>query len=1521
MSDEYFKIAVIGMACRFPAAPDLPSFWTALKEGRSCGQSLRGGDGGDGLVHFGFPLEDATRFDAEFFGISAHEARLMDPQQRIFLQEAHAALENAGIAPRGHRGRTGVFASCNFNGYALRMARRFLSARPVELVDLLSGNDKDYLAARVAHKLNLRGPALNVQCACSSSLAAVALACQSLVAGQCDMALAGGVGLKTGQLAGYAYEPGGPLSIDGHVRSYSDDASGVNEGEGCAVVVLKRLDEARADRNVIYAVISGYAMGNDGADKASFYAPSLEGQRAVAAEAMAMAGVDPLDMGLVEGHGTATPVGDPIEVAALTAAWNLPPDAPRQYCALGSVKASIGHLNAAAGVAGLVKAVLALHHAIIPPIVDFRAPHPDLVLPETPFRIAASPEPWPAPPGGTRCAAVNSLGIGGNNVHLVLEEHREDPHNPTRSDQAEADAKGPFLVPLSAETESALERRCEDLARHLENNPASDMRDVAGTLLLGRDHLSLRRALVCRDREDLVHSLRSTVSRRKISLLDDPDKTVPVAFLFPGFGSQHPGMLEGLRTWCPAFAREHEAMRAIVSDETGIDVVAAARDWKSLRDSVAGTLALFAAECALAAWLDRLGLKPEYVMGNSAGEYAAAVAAGVLSAEDAARVLAARSRLVDSTPRGAMLHVPFGWERIAALCAEEALANLGPASLPMPDHCVVSGPVDTVERLEAVLAERGVETIRIPAERAGHSALLDPVLPQFENFLRGTRFGMPRVRMLSNVTGTWLADEATTPEYWTRQLRSPVRLGDQLAALCAVGGVALLEVGPGRRMSAALCRHPALRGRPRIVSLFPAETGRIDEPTAFLAAFGSLWQQGAHVDWRAFEKALVHGRPTALPSYPFEGEIFELETPAREAEPDPRGPAPGGSGDADRGENTGPRLAAMLWSELVPERESRTANPGSESSASGATFGRRPHTALIGWPWSGTPQGPPADLGPVLVYATLEELQDACAANPELVPDIIVDARHLDAPEEDAGEEEGLESAARTCDSATALCSWLCQQPAARRREVYWLARGAASLGRTPRMDRSVLLAPARVLPFEASSTYACVVDPDDGTGPDGILAILARLVTGGAAANLPTSLVAERMGRLWTERPQERPWPAQISLFPGDGVYLVLGGSGGIGRSFMRFLAARARESRARATLVPVQRSLPDESAWDDIRNLGACVIPMRADLRNDDLGTLDRALCGICARHGPLRGVFHAAGVPGGSLMQTMTRGLADMDNWKTRAMPLRWLDRLLEREKPGFVLLNSSVGSLCGSMGQLDNCAANVVQDAWTAIRSASAGSGTRIASVRWDVWLGTGMITSMAELHERLSGRKIAGGIRLEDAEPAFDACLACRDVLPLVTGERVDAMLEEAVAKRGLARDFLESADIRASRDGGGRSRPAAAQKPPSSALERLLAELFGRRLGIDGVGPHDDFVELGGNSLVGMPLAREVRDILAVPSFTVGTLFRHRTPAGIARALSKDDGEAARLEELALLYEKVGNMSDEEISGSLEEKS
>ena len=1448
------------MAGRFPGAENMDAFWDNLQAGISGGKMLADAD--DTQVHYGFALANRDMFDAEFFDVSAREARMLDPQHRIFLECAYAALEHAGMAPRFCRQLVGVFGSCNFNGYALRFADRILDANPIDLVDMLAASDKDYLAARVAYKLNLKGPAITVQSACSSSLAATAMACQSLLSGQCDVALAGGAGLKTGVRSGYCYEPDGPLSSDGHIRAYSDDASGVNEGEGVGVVVLKRMNDALRDKDTIYAVISGYAVGNDGSEKTGFYAPSVSGQAAVIADALAMSGIDPLEVGYVEGHGTGTLIGDPMEVAALTQAWSVPKSAPRQYCRLGSVKTGIGHLNAAAGIASLIKTALALHHKVIPASLDFHASNPRLALESTPFKIAEKTEAWTVAPGKVRVAAVNSLGIGGNNVHLILEEGPES---------ASTDTSGPALITLSAKTDAALEKKVDELGVWLEGHPVP-LADLAHTLLLGRDMQACRLSLVCQDSASLLRMLQSPALLRRADRLDDPDKARPVAFLFPGFGSQYPGMARELCAEYPEFKNVFSRICSLFQQETGIDVAAALDRQEVCTDTRLGTFALFAVEYALAMLLRDFGIRPSFVMGHSAGEYVAATVAGVFSEHDAVRLIAERSRLIDDSPPGAMLFVPLAPEKLQPRLPE----GVSIATVITPNGCVASGTTQGINELEAALDAEDLPSSRIAAEKAGHSSLLHFAMPVLRGAFEGVALHRPQLPILSNVTGGWLTEaEAMDAEYWVRQLCAPVQLSDQISTLRHEGEVVLLEVGPSRKLSAMLRRHPAIKSHAPIIPVMPSEQGKTGEHAAFLEAMGQLWQQGGRADWAKVDALSGGGHAVPLPVYPFERQRYWLERQ---------------SAGKDMPPAQGVETSVLCWRQI----------PVTTSAGYQGVIG------VLGKNGAGMAEALRQRGWNALLFRTLADLQDS-----KTLPDTLVDCRF-------AGQgDNSLASAASTCRGAAELCAWLAECANGQGMSVYWLAAGAASFGAAlPAIDRSVLLAPARVLPFEARNTLACVLDVEEGLSAAALAELLEKAVSSRMAATALTSLVAARAGIFWQEHPETVRLPqgsAESPRLRHGAAYLVFGGSGGIGRTFMEELSRQAAVQRRRITLVPLQKTSRPAEFWENCVNDWAIVRPRYVDLNEPD--ELMRVLDDVLIEQKDVAGIVHASGVTGGGLMQAQSSAVENTENWSAKVIPLLGIEKIMQCRDVDFVILNTSIGALCGSVGQLDNTVANIVLDTWATRRQSS---GTRILGIRWDVWRQVGMINKMASLHARLSGEELKGGIAPDAAIAVVKACLGMEVALPVVSGCSLAAMLEEARAKRGLATDALESANLKAEGTVGQRPLLMVAWRGARHALDRVLADLFESRLGLSGIGIDDDYVELGGDSLMAMPLAKEIRDLLDLSAFSVAQIFRRRTVANIADYLTESQEERERLLALAELLESVKQMRPEDVSASLE---
>lgn len=868
--DAHDAIAIVGMAGRFPGADDVDTFWRNLCDGIESIRDLDDAtlrDAGVAEATFNAPryvrrkgvLDDVACFDAPFFGYPPREALLMDPQQRLFLEVGWQALEHAGYDSQRYPGRIGVVGGIGRAAYLLH----FLDTHPASAAELFQTtilNEKDFLATRLAYQLNLRGPALTVQTACSTSLVAVHVACQQLRAGDCDMALAGGVSIEAPHGAGYAYQEGHILSPDGRCRAFDAAAAGTVRGSGGAVVVLKRLADAVRDGDTIWAVIKGSAMNNDGAAKVGYTAPGVDGQADVIGQALQRAGVDARSIGLVEAHGTATPLGDPIEVAALTLAYRRH-TADRGYCLLGAVKTNVGHLDAAAGVTGLIKAALAVHHGVVPATLHFKAPNPKLDLANSPFTVNAALAPWPHI-AGPRRAAVSSFGIGGTNAHVVLEAFT-DAAPRTR----EARETGTHLLMLSARSATALASMRTRLAQHLLANPGQPLADVAYTLQAGRAQLPHRHALVAASHAGAAAALMAPAPAPA------PARSARVTFLFPGQGLQKVNMGRDLYDTVPPFRACIDRCTAIAQSHLGVDLrpllypapgdeaAAALR----LADTAITQPAMFIVEYALARQLMDWGVLPDAMMGHSLGEYVAACLAGVMVLDDALALVCARGQLIAQLPGGAMIAV----HATPAQLAPYLHAGVDLAVINGPDACVLAGPHDAIARVATALAQAGLRHKAIPTSHAFHSAMLEPALAAFSDRVAQVALHAPRIPYITNVTGGWVtAAQATDPGHWVRHLRGTVRFADGLALLLEEAGGVYLEVGPSHGFTAILKRHP----RKDMVGLaMPclAHATHASNHGAMLAAVGQAW--AAHAAAPAWERLHAgDGRRVPLPVYPFD---------------------------------------------------------------------------------------------------------------------------------------------------------------------------------------------------------------------------------------------------------------------------------------------------------------------------------------------------------------------------------------------------------------------------------------------------------------------------------------------------------------------------------------------------------------------------------------------------------------------------------------------------------------------------
>jgi acyl transferase domain-containing protein/acyl carrier protein len=906
VSNQLKGVAIIGMSGRFPGAKNVDQLWQNLCNGVesisffSDRELVASGVDPASLndpqyVKAGAVLQDIEMFDASFFGFSPREAEIIDPQQRLFLECAWEALENAGYDPKTDKNLIGVYAGGNLSTYLLNN----LASHP-ELIKALESqitiaNDKDFISTRVSYKLNLKGPSISVGTACSTSLVAVHLACRGLLSYQCDMALAGGIAIQVPQKQGYFYQEGGMASPDGHCRAFDAKAQGSPFGKGAGIVVLKRLADAVTDGDCIYGVIKGSAINNDGSEKVSYTAPSVTGQAEVIAEAQAIANFDSETITYIETHGTGTPLGDPIEFRALNKVFSARTN-KKNFCAIGSVKTNVSHLSSASGVTGLIKTVLALKHKMIPPTLHFEQPNPEIDFANSPFYINTQLHEWQTK-GTPRRAGVSSFGIGGTNAHVVLEEA------PVQVKSQNSKGKSKYLLCLSAKTSSALETATTNLVNHLQQHPKLNLADVAYTLQVGRHGLSHRRMVVCQDTQDAIASLQNP---KRVFTSNQETNQRPVVFMFTGLGTHYVNMGDELYQFEPTF-REHldrccslfepllglnlkeviyptsHSTTETTKEKSGIDLRQMLGRDRQSPDPAAQKLnqtdltqpALFAIEYALAQLWISWGIRPVAMIGYSIGEYTAATIAGVLSLEDAITLVAKRAQMIQELPGGAMLAVPLTEQEVQPFLNE----NLSLSAVNGSFQCVLAGTTQAVEELAGKLSAKGLACRQLQTSHAFHSYMMEAIADSFTELMQTISLKPPQIPYISNVTGTWItAEQATNPSYWTQHLCQPVRFADGVNQLGTKHSPIFLEVGPGQALSslAMQCLDNVSDENKVILSSLRYAYERQSDIAFILNTLGQLWLEGIKIDWSGFH-AHERRHRLPLPTYPFERQRYWIE--------------------------------------------------------------------------------------------------------------------------------------------------------------------------------------------------------------------------------------------------------------------------------------------------------------------------------------------------------------------------------------------------------------------------------------------------------------------------------------------------------------------------------------------------------------------------------------------------------------------------------------------------------------------
>ncbi len=1512
--DDSNSIAIVGMDGRFPGASDLETFWKNLREGRESITffSKEAPVVRNGVAHVKAAslLEGMEMFDASFFGFNPREAETMDPQIRVFLESAWTALESAGYDAKQYKGRVGVFAGCGFSTYLtenLLPNAEIMRSSGGALSSLGAFNDRDALATLVAYKFDLTGPALTVQTFCSTSLVAVHLGCQSLLNGESDLVLAGAATIAVRAKDGYMYTEGGILSPDGHCRAFDEKAAGTVFGNGVGVVVLKRLGEALAEGDVIHAVIRGSAINNDGDQKAGYTAPSVVGQSKAVAEALALAQVDPRDVSYVEAHGTGTALGDPIEIEALTRAYRTG-TADKGFCAIGSAKTNLGHLDRAAGIAALIKTVLALENRQIPPSLHFEKPNPKIDFSETPFFVNATLRSWETN-GAPRIAGVSALGFGGTNAHVVVEEAPEAaPSGPSR---------GAELLLVSARTETALERASERLAAHLQNPGAAPLADAAYTLQVGRRRFEHRRAVVCENAHEGAMGLAPGGPRSTTGYSQATER--PVAFLFPGQGAQYVGMTRGLYDGEKVYREAVDDCCRRLEKNLGFDLKAVlfASESESasarLRETAVTQPVLFVVEYALSKLLMSFGVHPQALIGHSVGEYVAAHLASVFGLDEALALIAERGRLMQSLPAGSMLAVALPAAEVENLLAQAPGLSLAAANA--PSLSVVSGPKEGVDRFENELREREVFCNRLHTSHAFHSSMMDPILEEFEKKVSQVKLSPPTIPYVSNVTGTWIeGGEATSPRYWARHLREAVRFSKGIQTLWSKPERLLLEVGPGNTLRTLARQHT--EGDPERIAISTVRGPRDEgsDVAQLLGALGQLWVAGASIDFESFHRGEKRRR-VSLPTYPFEREKYWVDSEsARPAQARAKigGKRPDVSGwfyipswksalPPDAIQTKAPEKRPGSWL-LFVDREGLLSRAAKRLRKRGADV----VTVEAGERFSGTTRdGFTITPGSPLDYTKLLQLIEKSNRD---VGTIV----HGWSVGRESTEEPTAASFVAAQDigyfSLTNLVHAIYERNWTKpmRLAVVGSHMQEVLTGDSVRPEKATILGLAKVIPQEYHHITCASIDveaPDSPSWNDAAIDSLLQELELGPIGDL----VAYRRGQRFMQHFEPVSLPAPEGPPRGlrpDGVYLITGGLGGV-TFIMAALLAKALKPR----LVLTGRTrLPERSEWErwlaargindpvsqkilkikSLEEMGALVVVETADA--GDVESMKRIVEETEKRFGALNGVIHGAGIVGGSTFRPLQQlgQEAANEQFHPKVAGLLALEKALAGRKLDFCCLTSSLSSVLGGFAYSAYSAANSFMDAYT--RYHNQRRETPWLSVNWDEWRLSAEAPGAAGDDAGLRSYAMAPA----EGADAFRRIFALKGASQVVVSSgdlqhRIDQWVKLEALK--AARDDTKKSAARR------HARPnlQSAYLAPGTEPEKKIAAIWEELLGIEKVGIRDNFFELGGHSLLAIQLVTRMRGDLQA-EISVAALFEGPTVQSLAKLISPSEPAAESFE-------------------------
>ncbi|MHC5747806.1 MAG: type I polyketide synthase [Nostoc sp.] len=1518
------QIAIIGMAGRFPGASKVDQFWQNLRDGLESisfftEEELVSAGVDPGLrndpnyVKAKGVLENIELFDGSFFGFSPREAEITDPQHRLFIECVWEALEDAGYDSETYSGQIGLFAGVAVSTYLL--FNLYSNQDLMESVDsfqTLIGNDKDFLPTQVSYKLNLKGPSINVQTACSTSLVAVHLACQSLLNGESDITLAGGVSLSIPQKTGYYYQQGGIHSPDGHCRAFDSQAQGTVGGNGLGIVVLKRLEDAIADGDFIHAIIKGSAVNNDGSLKVGYTAPSVDGQREVILEALALAGVEPETVTYVETHGTGTILGDPIEIKALTEAFRASTN-KKSFCAIGSVKSNIGHLNTAAGVTGLIKTVLALKHQQIPPSLHFQEPNPQIDFANSPFYVNTKLLEWQTN-GTPRRAGVSSFGIGGTNAHVILEEAPAIP--------ASSSSRPWQLLVISAKTSTALETLTVQLSAHLQQNPEINIADVAYTLQVGRQAFNHRRIVLCRDLEDAVKALANLDPQRVFTNYYKPSHC-PVIFMFSGQGAQYVNMAKELYESEATFKQHIDNCAVILQPHLGLDIrfllYPREEDTETaslqLQQTALTQSALFVIEYSLAQLFMEWGIHPEAMIGHSIGEYVAATIAGVFSLEDILTIVAKRGQLMQQLPTGSMLAIRLPEKDVQLLLDVQSLYQnyLQIAVINSPSSCVVSGTNEAVAALEKQLSSQGIECRLLHTSHAFHSMMMEPILEEFLHLVKTVKLNPPRMGFISNITGSWITNEqATNPNYWSQHLRQTVRFSNGISHLIQQFEGVFLEVGPGRTLSTLTKQHLDKNYKQVVLTSLHHVKEQVSDSNLLLQTLGRLWLSGVEIDWSGFYTYEQRHR-LPLPTYSFERQRYWIEANQDATLTIKQ------QQSTDKKPNIADWFYLPRWKESTPF-EFFQKDKLAEQKLCWLVF---VDTYGVGAEITERLKQQGQDVISIKAADNFAKLSECTyAINPQQKDDYDT---LLQALGEQNWTPQGIAHFWSLTSNDTLFNQGLGKQTQLQLR--YDFFEDCQNLGfysllfLTQALAKQNIIEPVKLMvvtsniydvtgsenlcPEKATILGSCKVIPQEYPN---ITCCCFDVVLGGSetkpsdklvdylltefAAQVTGNVVAYRGHHRWIQTYEpiclDESIVARTRLKKG-GVYLITGGLGGVGLVLAEYLA---KTVQAKLILLG-RKDLPEKYQWQEwlathdeqdsisrkirklqgILALGAEVLVISADVANEQ--QMHNAIAIATKKFGGINGVIHAAGnVEDARCAIVETSKAEAQSQFHPKVYGLFVLEKVLQGQELDFCQLTSSLASVLGGLGFISYSAANIFMDAF--VHNYNQTNSCPWSSVNWDGWgieeeqQNTGVI----ETSSKYSMTPKVG-------TDLFERLVSIYEVPQVVvsTGD-LQARFEQWIKLESLHTKELSNKEDLFSKH----QRPNlhTAYVPPKNEIEQNIAIIWQQVLGIEEVGINDNFFELGGDSLLGIQIISLLRKIFQM-HLSLRSMLDEPTIAGMSK--------------------------------------